>query len=175
MPHGQRMRNEWRLTIKKRMTLTKEKNNTHKHRILPNDNDERPFKGSNGMKSISTDNSGIRSSYVGLCGTRVTGPWKLVSHHRTSAAQAYVWATCHFLASVEMRFMSVLFPWLDVHHPVMCVVFRPMCYFSLLSTSFVFLALNIIRFSYVDLCGTRVTRMLHDECCMVNGWETNDV
>ena len=49
VPHGQRMRNEWRLTIKKRMMLTKEKNNTHKLRILPND--ERPFKGSSGHET----------------------------------------------------------------------------------------------------------------------------
>ncbi len=54
VPHGQRMRNEWRLVIKKRMTLTKKKNNTHKQRtILPND--ERPFKGSNGHATISMD------------------------------------------------------------------------------------------------------------------------
>ncbi len=35
--------------IKKRMTLTKEKNNTHKQRTLPND--ERPVKGPNGHES----------------------------------------------------------------------------------------------------------------------------
>ncbi len=74
MPHGQRMRNECRLTIKKRITLTKEKNNTHKQRILPND--ERPFKGSNGHKTDINgyQKNGIRSSYVGLCDTRVTWP-----------------------------------------------------------------------------------------------------
>ena len=49
VPHYQRMRNEWRLMIKKRMTLTKEKNNTHKQRTLPNN--ERPFKGSNGHET----------------------------------------------------------------------------------------------------------------------------
>ncbi len=43
---GQRMRNEWRLTHEKRMTLTKEKNNMQTQRKLPNDG--RPVTGSNG-------------------------------------------------------------------------------------------------------------------------------
>ncbi len=43
------MRNELRLTHEKRMTLTKEKKNTHKQPTLPND--ERPFKGSNGHET----------------------------------------------------------------------------------------------------------------------------
>ena len=49
VPHGQRMRNEWHLTIKKRMAWTKEKNNTHKQHTLPYS--ERPFKGSNGHET----------------------------------------------------------------------------------------------------------------------------
>ncbi len=65
VPHGQSMRNEWRLTIKKRMTLTKEKNNTHKQHTLPND--ERSFKGTNGhethFRRISTD-AKLEMAYV---------------------------------------------------------------------------------------------------------------
>ena len=55
------------------MTLTKEKNNT-RQRPLPND--ERPFKGSNVHETatIRMPKNGIRSSYEGLCGTRMTGP-----------------------------------------------------------------------------------------------------
>ncbi len=56
VPHGQRMRNELRLTIKKRMTLTKEKYNQHEQRTLPYD--KRPFKGSNGHE---TDNNGCQN------------------------------------------------------------------------------------------------------------------
>ncbi len=68
------MRNEWLLTHEKRITLTKEKNNTHKQRKLPND--ERPVKESNEHEThfpkISTNdkkNGIFRSSYV--CGARV--------------------------------------------------------------------------------------------------------
>ncbi len=54
---GQRIKNEWGLTHEKRMTLTKEKSNTHKQRKLPND--ERPVKASNRhethFRQISTD------------------------------------------------------------------------------------------------------------------------
>ena len=48
LSHECRMRNKWRLTIKIRMTLTKEEKNTYKQSTLPN---ERPFKGSNGHET----------------------------------------------------------------------------------------------------------------------------
>ena len=67
---GQRMRNEWSLTHEKRMTLTKEKNNTHKQRTWPND--ERPFKESDvhikGRQEVSF------VPYVGIIPHRLTGP-----------------------------------------------------------------------------------------------------
>ncbi len=71
------MRNERLLTQEKQKTMTKKKSNTHKQRNLPND--ERPVKGSNEHEThflqISMDaKNDIRSSYVGLCGTRVTRP-----------------------------------------------------------------------------------------------------
>ena len=47
------------LIHEKRMTLTKEKNNTHKTRTLPND--ERPFKGPKGLtKGLETDINGCQ-------------------------------------------------------------------------------------------------------------------
>ncbi len=61
------------------MTLTKEKNKTHKQRKLPNN--ERPVqsKDQTGMKRIFEGyqwmpKNGIRFSCVGLCVTRLTGP-----------------------------------------------------------------------------------------------------
>ncbi len=71
VPHGQSMRNEWRLTIKKRITLTKEKNNTYKQRTLWAFI-QRIKRAWNGYQR--KPKNGIRSSHVGLCGTRVTGP-----------------------------------------------------------------------------------------------------
>ncbi len=73
--------------MEKRMTLTKEKNNTHKQRTLPND--ERPFNGSNGHEM---DINGCQKmafvphTYIGLnhglykrkCGTRAPGGKKIL-------------------------------------------------------------------------------------------------
>ena len=59
----------------KRMPLTKETNNTHKQRTLPND--ERLYsEDQTCMKRILTamPKNGIRWPYAGLCGTRVTRP-----------------------------------------------------------------------------------------------------
>ncbi len=48
-----------RPTHEKRMTLAKEKNNTHKQRTLPND--ERPLKRSNGLETHFLDINGWHS------------------------------------------------------------------------------------------------------------------
>ena len=64
------------------MTLAKdEKSNVHKQRKLSND--ERPVKGSNERERIfyryqRMPKYDIRSSYVGLCGPRVTRPLSLL-------------------------------------------------------------------------------------------------
>ena len=57
----------------------------------------------------------------------------------------------HPLMSVENAFHARLILSLDAHHWVIYVVCA--CYFSPLSTSFIFHALNVIRFSCVGLCG----------------------
>ena len=74
------------------MTLTKEKNNTHKQRKLPND--ECLFRGSNVHETDITDakKNGIRCPYAGLCGTRVTLP--LVANE---------WTTLHYAKSTLLH------------------------------------------------------------------------
>ncbi len=70
--HGQRMRNEWRFTIKKNEWRWQRRKilrtyNTHYLMMSVHSNDQTD------MKRISTDTKkwhDIRSSYIGLCGTR---------------------------------------------------------------------------------------------------------
>ncbi len=62
---------------------------------------------------------------------------------------------CHFFASLDVCWNAIHVCFMDVHHPVMCVVCT--CYFSPLSTSFVSNTLKVIHSSYVSLCSTHVT------------------
>ncbi len=86
------------------MTMTKEKNNTHKRRTLPND--ERLFRGSNVHET--DEKNGIRCPYAGLSAGLVWPGLKALSHECRIGQRMR--SECHFLASVDIRWKCVSCP-----------------------------------------------------------------
>ena len=130
------------------MTLTKDKNKTHKQRTLPND--EHPFKGSNGH--YETDINGCQKWHSFLFNTYnrlyVARMWQDLKVPVTRVPHKPMYKERMPFFAIRWNAFHVRFIlWMDVHHPVMCVVVCT-CYFSPLSTSFASDALKVIPHTY---------------------------